>query len=82
MSRESLVFLSGLLLAVLPFLGVPSEWKRYGYISLGIILIALGYSLRRKAFLRSIETAPGEHRAEAFVEHAPLKRSMSDEVAL
>jgi hypothetical protein len=48
---------------------VPTEWKEWIILGSGLSLIAIGYSLRRSAFFRSIEVSPGEHRAEAFVEH-------------
>lgn len=69
MSRESLVLFFGIVVTVISYLGVPSVWKERIIIGSGIILMILGYSLRRAAFFRSIEVAPGERRAEAFVEH-------------
>ena len=78
MSRESLVLITGIIVVALPYLGLPSEWKQYAFVGFGIFLIALGYSLRRSAFFRSIETTPGERRAEAFVEHAAPKRVRTD----
>ena len=71
MSRESLVLLFGIVVSVISYLGVPSLWKERIIIGSGVILIIIGYSLRRAAFFRSIEVAPGERRAEAFVEHDP-----------
>ncbi len=69
MSRESLVLFFGIVVTVVSFLGVPAVWKERIIIGSGVVLIVLGYSLRRAAFFRSIEVAPGERRAEAFVEH-------------
>lgn len=69
MSRESLVLFFGIVVTVISYLGVPSVWKERIIIGCGVLLMILGYSLRRAAFFRSIEVAPGERRAEAFVEH-------------
>jgi hypothetical protein len=69
MSRESLVLILGIVVSSASYLGVPSEWKEWIVALSGISLIALGYSLRRAAFFRSIEVIPGERRADAFVEH-------------
>ncbi len=69
MSRESLVLFFGILVSAVSYLGIPSEWKEWVILGSGIVLIILGYSLRRSAFFRSIEVAPGERRADAFVEH-------------
>ena len=55
MKRESLVFFLGLVLILLPFLGIPSAWKRIGYIVLGFILALVGYHLRRLAYIRAAQ---------------------------
>jgi hypothetical protein len=60
MTRETLVFLFGIVLAVLPFLGVPELWKQYLVSSIGVILILVGYSLRRSLYLLKIDRGNGE----------------------
>ena len=69
MSRESFVFLLGVIVFFTPFLGIPRAWKEWLFIGSGVLLMLVGYSLRRTAFLRSIEGEGGERRGEAFVEH-------------
>lgn len=69
MSRESIVLLLGIILFLLPHLGVPEQWKLYFYTAAGLVLIFVGYSLRRSAYLHSIETAEGEHESDSFAEH-------------
>lgn len=82
MSRETLIFIIGMLLAVVPSLGIPSDWKHIFYIAAGVVLIVIGYSLRRSAFFRSIERASGEHHAEAFVEsNTPIATTEHDSPA-
>lgn len=73
MSRESFVFILGFLVFFTTFLGIPDAWKEWMFIGAGIILMFLGYKLRRAAFLRSITHESGEHRSEAFVEHMHTK---------
>lgn len=68
MSRESLVFLFGILIFFMPHLGIPLAWKSYFYSFAGIVLLVCGYSLRRKAYLQSLETKDGERSADSFVE--------------
>ncbi|MFM2374225.1 MAG: hypothetical protein RLZZ234_220 [Candidatus Parcubacteria bacterium] len=75
MSRESLVLILGIVVSSASYLGVPSEWKEWIIAISGLVLIALGYSLRRTAFFRSIEVVPGERRSEAFVEHKTTRSS-------
>lgn len=72
MSRESLVFIIGLCVLVTPFLGIPRDWKDLVFIVIGVLLMIVGYMLRRSAFLREIENEQGERRSDAFVEHSPL----------
>ena len=69
MSRESIVFLIGILIIIVPHLGVPDDWKIYFFTAVGILLMIIGYVLRRAAYLRSIEHQEGERRADSFVEH-------------
>lgn len=69
MSRESFIFLVGFIVFLIPFLGIPKEWRYWMLIGIGTLLMLVGYSLRRSAFLRSIEHESGERRADAFVEH-------------
>ncbi len=68
MSRESFVFLIGFVVFFTHFLGLPRDWKEIIYLGAGIMLMLVGFSLRRSAFLRSIDDGNGERRAGAFVE--------------
>jgi hypothetical protein len=70
-SRESLVFLLGIIIFFLPVVGVPAEWKEYSLWFIGVLLVVLGLSLRRSAYLRRINEAGGELRTDSFVESQP-----------
>ncbi len=69
MSRESFVFVVGFLVFFTPYLGIPTRFKEYIFIGSGVLLMLLGYSLRRSAFLRSLEDEHGERRSEVFFEY-------------
>lgn len=69
MTRESIVLVLGIMLFLMPHLGVPEQWKFYFYVVAGVLLVLVGYGLRRSAYLRSIETADGEHDGDSFAEH-------------
>lgn len=71
MSRESLVLVIGLLLIFVPVIGVPAEWKQYVIIGMGILLVILGYSLRRSSYLRRIDRGGGESGSDSFTENQP-----------
>lgn len=68
MSKETIVFLSGILLIIVPFLGMPQEWRQYIVAVVGVFLILIGYSLRRKLFLYRIDKGNGERGTDSFVE--------------
>ena len=75
MSRESSVFLIGLVIFLISFLGIPNDWKKIILIAAGLFLMVFGYSMRRSAFLRSIDNGNGERRGDAFVENIHTKNS-------
>lgn len=68
MSRESLVFIFGFLVFVVPFLGLPRDYKDIFLYIVGVFLMLIGFILRRAAYLRSIERESGERHADAFAE--------------
>lgn len=71
MSREATVCVLGLMVMLIPFLGLPTLYKERALLLVGIGVVLLGYSLRRRAFLREIERADGERVADSFSEHRP-----------
>ena len=68
MTKETLVFILGILLTIIPFLGVPETWRQYGVFGAGVILILIGYVLRRSVYLKSIDKGDGERGTDSFVE--------------
>ncbi len=68
MSKETIVFFSGLLLTIIPFLGIPEIWRSYAIVGLGVILIIIGYFLRRALYLTRIDYGNGERGTDSFVE--------------
>lgn len=68
MKSGTLVFFFGLLLVLLPYLGIPSLWKQYSYLSIGILMILVGYVIRRRQFLEEIDYGNGERGTDTFVE--------------
>ena len=68
MSKGTMAFLLGILLILLPYLGIPSVWKQYTYVALGIILVLLGYALRRAQYFHEIDNGNGERGGDTFVE--------------
>ena len=69
MTRESLVFILGIIVIIIPYSGITENWKLYILTGCGALLMVTGYSLRRSAYLRSLEHQPGERRGDSFVEH-------------
>lgn len=69
MKRESFVFLLGIAVIVIPFLGIPRMWRQVLLAFIGASLILIGYQLRRQAYVRSIERDAGERHADVYVEN-------------
>lgn len=68
MSKETLVFVFGIILTVVPFLGIPTLWRQYTVFALGVCLILIGYALRRRLYLDRIDKGNGERSTDSFVE--------------
>lgn len=68
MSKETLVFLFGILLTIIPFLGVPILWRQYVIFGIGVLLILIGYALRRRVYLSRLDLGNGERGTDSFVE--------------
>lgn len=82
MSRESLVFLFGLIIFITPLLGVPPEWKEYLMLAIGSLLIIIGFSLRRSAYHHKIDRGNGEIGTDSFVESVVDYEVSSDQPSL
>jgi hypothetical protein len=68
MTKETLVFFTGILLVLVPFLGIPELWRQYVVAGLGVLLILIGYVLRRSVYLARIDKGNGERGTDSFVE--------------
>lgn len=68
MSKETIVFISGILLTLVPFWGIPEEWRQYIIFAIGVLLILIGYILRRNVYLQQIDRGNGERGADSFIE--------------
>ena len=68
MSKETLVFFTGIILTLLPFLGIPEVWKQYAVAAAGAFLILIGYMLRRAHYFARIDRGDGERGDDSFVE--------------
>ncbi len=68
MSKETFVFIFGILLTIIPFMGVPEAWRQYTVFCIGVLLILIGYALRRSVYLSRIDKGDGERQTDSFVE--------------
>ncbi len=68
MTKGTAVFLLGLLILIVPSLGIPSSWKQIIFIAIGVLLVAMGYALRRAQYLRTLNYEEGVRTSETFVE--------------
>lgn len=68
MTKGTVIFLLGLLIMLVPSFGIPALWKQLLSVAIGIILIAIGYSLRRSQYLATLEHDGVVRSADTFVE--------------
>jgi hypothetical protein len=68
MSKGTFLFIIGMLLIVVPYLGVPSAWKDYLYVLLGAVILLVGYAIRRTQYFIEIDRGNGERGGDTFVE--------------
>lgn len=68
MSKETLVFIFGIILTIIPFIGVPLVWRQYAIVSIGVLLILIGYVLRRRVYINQLNLGNGERGTDSFVE--------------
>jgi heme/copper-type cytochrome/quinol oxidase subunit 4 len=68
MSKETIVFCVGIILTLVPFLGIPEAWKQYAVAAAGALLILVGYMLRRALYFSRIDKGNGERGDDSFVE--------------
>ena len=80
MSKETLVFVLGVLIFFVPFVGVPNEWREWFLMGVGCILMAVGYALRRNAYFQSLERESGERHADVFVESPRVTETHTSEI--
>ena len=78
MSKESLVLLLGLVVFFVPSLGIPNDWKNNILLGVGVLLLVIGFFLRRAAYLRKIDKGNGERGNDSFVESEPRKIAQED----
>lgn len=72
MSRESLVIILGVVVFFTTSVSIPADWKFYILSGSGVILIIVGFFLRRAAYIRRIDRGNGERGTDSFTESRPL----------
>ncbi len=73
MTLDTLILLSGALVATIPFLGFPNSWDTVIFLILGIGIVALGIVVRRRT-PRRMRHIQDSH----FVENQPSAKQSSD----
>ncbi len=77
MSKEALIMVIGILVFFTSIAGIPSDWKEYIFKFSGVVLVIVGYILRRAAYLRSIDRGNGERGGDSFVENSSSEYTSS-----
>lgn len=66
MSKDTILFLCGIGIALLPFLGFPNRIREWLFVLLGVVVIGVALSLRRELMAR--ERRREASRSGVFVE--------------
>ncbi|MEK7613571.1 MAG: hypothetical protein AAB439_01680 [Patescibacteria group bacterium] len=68
MSKAGLIALLGFVLAVMPFLGIPTGAKTLLSVVGGLLILALGFLVReeRRWLMRALK---GDHQTDAYTEN-------------
>lgn len=71
MRKERTLFFIGIWVAILPFLGLPSSWRKVLFILSGCAIIYLAYLFRKetKARINIIKISNSEQIMESFVDN-------------
>ena len=73
MSKQQVLMIVGVWVAVLPFLGFPTSWDTFFAVVSGIVVVGLAYSLRQKTRpLAGSDVPYVEHRSEIRNETKPI----------
>ena len=64
MTKQRIIFILGIWVGLLPFLGFPSSWKSIFFAISGLILVYISYILHRE----SKDNIPKEKRTSVYVE--------------
>ena len=67
MTLDTLIMGLGAFIAILPFLGFPMRWDTIFLVIAGVVIIALGITVRR----RGLGYSPTSHSGNSYVENTP-----------
>jgi hypothetical protein len=69
MSKHAYIFITGLLVAILPFLGFPRSWDNVFFAVSGVILMVIAVLLRREQHRLEIGKTKTSRASQVFVEN-------------
>lgn len=81
MTVDTLLMLSGTLVAILPFLGFPQSWDKVLFLILGILVVALGIVVRRRGNRPPAQAGDGQTFSKASPAQTDVFVSRHDEMA-
>jgi hypothetical protein len=79
MSKDLIVIILGILVAIMPFLGFPRSWETIIFLISGLIIAILGLILRGKLIAYSSRMFSSEKRTDAYVENGMNNNSNREE---
>lgn len=82
MSKQRWLFILGIWVALLPFLGFPRTWKNLLFVITGLGLIYLSYLLRKEREGVAPQAKPKEEKSDTYTDngHEALNRKQKEQI--
>lgn len=68
MRKAMIVSVTGIVLILLPYLGIPELFQQYLTVGSGVLMLIFGYLFMRDEMLRRSDLGNGERGSDSYVE--------------
>ncbi|MCK5059880.1 MAG: hypothetical protein KAR00_01900 [Candidatus Pacebacteria bacterium] len=75
MPTRRLLFGSGILIAILPFLGFPSYWDTVFYVLLGLLISGASFLIKNTQM--GTKPQSPQNQSSSFIENSPIQKVLS-----
>lgn len=68
MSKDAIITVLGVWIAILPFLGFPGSWRTVLLVLTGLLIVGLGLKLRRELLMSGVWSVMRRRQSETYSE--------------